>query len=147
MYNLTQSQNRYKKEFLIVWFMLSKLSKALLFLSHHKAQNIHNKAAFQAFFLFLPTKDPTQKDLSNWTTHQPLNAKKCKDQLPQQTSFRTIDENMVTSFFFFLTQVTSIRNPPTPLFELIQSQNLGPSCFPSKEANSHKANIYVLACF
>ena len=47
-----------------------------------------------------------------------------------------MDENMVTSFFLFLTQVTSIRNPPTPLFKLIQNQNLGPSCFPSKKTNS-----------
>ena len=44
-------------------------------------------------------------------------------------------EYMVTCFFLFLAQVTSIRNPPSPFFELIQSQNLGPSCFPSKEAN------------
>ena len=68
MYNLTQSQNRYKKEFLIVRSMLSKLSKALLFLSRHKAQNIHNghKAqnihngvAFQVVFFFFYMKNLT----------------------------------------------------------------------------------------
>ena len=59
MYNLTQSQNRYKKEFLIVGSMFSKLSKALLFLFRHKAQNIHNGVAFQVVFFFFYMKNLT----------------------------------------------------------------------------------------
>ena len=43
-----------------------------------------------------------------------------------------MDEDMVTCFFFFLTQVASIKNPSTPPFELIKSQDPGPSCFASK---------------
>ena len=120
-YNLAQPQNIYKKEFLIVWSMPSKLSKALLFLSRHKAQKHTQQSSFPSLLHFFTHKGlvPTQKDLSNRTTQHPLNAKMCKDQLPQQTSFWTMDENMVTSFFFFLIQVTSIRNPPNPPFELI----------------------------
>ena len=46
---------------------------------------------------------------------------------------------MITHFFFFFPHVESIRHLPTPLFELILSQNLYPSCLPRKEANSNRS--------
>ena len=55
IYNLTQSQKRFKKEFLIVWSKLSQLLKASLFLPPYG--NTHNGATFQAFFFSIPTKE------------------------------------------------------------------------------------------
>ena len=60
MYNLTQSQNRYKKELLKEWPKLSQFSKALLFLSLQMVQKRYKGATFLAFFLFLPRKEPPQ---------------------------------------------------------------------------------------
>ena len=47
-------------------------------------------------------------------------------------------KNMITRFFFLFAYVTSIRHLPSPLFELIQSQNLSLSCLPSKVIDSNK---------
>ena len=60
IYNLTQSQNRYKKELLKEWSKLSQFSKALLFLSLQMVPKRYKGATFQAFFLFLPIKKPPQ---------------------------------------------------------------------------------------
>ena len=53
---LTHSKNMYMKEHKITWFVSSESLKALRFLSFHYVQNRHKGAAFQAFFLFFPTK-------------------------------------------------------------------------------------------
>ena len=47
-------------------------------------------------------------------------------------------KNMITRFFFLFAHVVSIKHLLPPHFELIQSQNLDPSCLPSKEADSNK---------
>ena len=60
IYNLTQLQNWYKKELSKEWFEHSQFWKALLFLSLQMDQKKHNGAAFQAFYLFLPTGKPPQ---------------------------------------------------------------------------------------
>ena len=104
--------------------MLSKLSKALLFLSRHKAQNIHNEAAFRAFFLLLPTKDLCQLRRTSLT--EQLNT----DWIPKCARINCHNKRAFEQCMRIWSLVSS------PLFELIQSQNLGPSCFPSKEANS-----------
>ena len=98
--------------------MLLQLSKALLFLSFYKVQNKHSGATFQAFFIS-SYQQRARENPSNWRVHRPLDIKKCKNQLSQNVSFWTMNENMIAHFFFFLTQVASIRNPPTSSFELI----------------------------
>ena len=58
--NLTQLKNMYKNDCKIAWSVSLVSSKSLLFLSLDKDQNKHNWAAFHAFFLFFPTKEPCQ---------------------------------------------------------------------------------------
>ena len=56
---LTYSKNLYIKEHKIAWFVSAESLKALWFLSFHKVQNKNREVALQAFFLFFPTKAPT----------------------------------------------------------------------------------------
>ena len=71
--------------------------------------------------------------------HHPLYSKQGKNQLPQNACFNAMKEDVITLFFFFFTHVASVGKPPLPPSELIQDQNPGPSCLPSKEANSHRS--------
>ena len=48
-------------------------------------------------------------------------------------------KTMITRLFFSFAHVASIKHLPTPLSKLILSQNLDPSCLPSKEADSKKS--------
>ena len=99
---------------------LSQLSKAFLFLSP-KGPKQTQRSNLPSLFFFFSNKGPmlTQKDPSNWRVHHSLDTKKRKNQLLQNVSFQTMNENMVSHFFFFLTHVASIRNPPASPFELI----------------------------
>ena len=58
IYTLAQFTKVYKKIDLISWSFLSTSSKALLFLSFQMVHNKQRGATFQAFSLFLPTKEP-----------------------------------------------------------------------------------------
>ena len=101
-------------------------------------QNKYNDNLPSLFSLFsYNSSTPAQKNPPNWRVHHPLYAKKNKNHLPQNVCFQIMKENMFTSFFLYFAHVASIRNPPTPLTELIWSQNPSLSCFLSKKTYSH----------
>ena len=103
-------------------------------------QKRHKGATFQTFFLFLPTKEPPQLKSTPLTKECiTLYIKKRKNQLLQNASFRIVKKNMITCFFFCFAHIAPVRHPPTPLSELILSQYLNLSCFPSKKASSYKS--------
>ena len=60
---LAQCQRGHKKEFFRTWFVFSKFSDVVQFLSLQMVQNKHKGAAIHASLHFFPTKVPYQRDI------------------------------------------------------------------------------------
>ena len=66
-YNLAQLHRLQTKKFFNFWTFNTLPLKANLFLSFHSVQKIHNRMAFQIFFLFFPTNEPLQLAKTSFT--------------------------------------------------------------------------------
>ena len=117
------------------------ISQRLSYLSPSKWTKKDIKEQLPNLFPFFANKGATstQEHSSHKRVHHPLYIKKRKNQLLQNASFRIVKKNMITCFFFCFAHIAPVRHPPTPLSELILSQYLNLSCFPSKKASSYKS--------
>ena len=93
------------------------------------------QSSLPSFLSLFTNKDPapTQENTLNYGMQHPLNPKESENQMPQRLHLQTMKKNMINNFCFCFTHTTSVRNPPTPPYELIQCQNPAPSCIQSKK--------------
>ena len=87
------------------------------------------------FFLLFPHKRvmSTQQVPSNRRMHNLLHPKKRENEMPHHSCFGAMKEQVVCRFLRTFAQVTPTRERPSPSFELVDSKDSSPRCFPSKK--------------